>query len=90
MFLELIIAECNRGPALTNPDTATSESEDEPPCKLPTLFAACSKARQKLSREKNVTLRGQLNYSYQYELYQRFNILVHKFCKILFSLSIGY
>ena len=60
MFLELIIAECNRGPALTNPDTATSESEDETPCKVPALFAACSKARQKLSREKNITLRGQL------------------------------
>ena len=96
MFLELIIAECNRGPALTNPDTATSESEDEPPCKVPALFAAYSKARQKLSREKNVTLRGttrkllRFNYSFQYELYQHFNILVHKFCKILFSLSIGY
>ena len=46
MFLELIIAECNRGPALINPDTA-SESEDKPPCKVPALFAAYSKARQK-------------------------------------------
>ena len=52
MFLELIMAECNRGPALTNPDTATSESEDQPPCKVPSLFAAYSKARQKLPREK--------------------------------------
>ena len=60
MYLELIIAQCNRGPALTNPDTATSESEDEPLCKVPVLFTAYSKARQKLSREKNVTLRGQL------------------------------
>ena len=39
MFLELIIAEGNRGPALTNPDTA-SENEDEPSCKVPALFAA--------------------------------------------------
>ena len=60
MFLELIIAECNRGTALTNPDTATSKSEDEPLCKVPAFFAAYSKACQKLSREKNVTLRGQL------------------------------
>ena len=51
MFLEQIIAECNRGPALTNPDTA-SESEDQPPCKVLALFAAYSKARQKLSRKK--------------------------------------
>ena len=40
MFLELIIAECNRDPALTNPDTATSESEDELCCKAPAFFAA--------------------------------------------------
>ena len=84
MFLELIIAECNRGPTLTNPDTAASESEDELPCKVPALFAAYSKARQKLSREKKGTTRKLLrfNYSHQYELYRHFNILVHKFCKI--------
>ena len=96
MFLELIIVECNRGLALSNVDTA-SESEDEPPCKVPTLFAVYSKVHQKLSREKNVTLMGKLgkllrfDYSYQYKLYQHFNILVHKFCKIsLFFLQIGY
>ena len=54
MFLDLIIAKCNRGPALTNPDTATSESEDEPPCKVPALFAAYNKARQKLLRKKKL------------------------------------
>ena len=57
MFLELIIAECNKGPALTNPDTA-SESEDEPPCKVLALFAVYSNARQKFSRKKKTILSG--------------------------------
>ena len=93
MYLELIVAECNRGPALINPGTATSESEDKPPCKSSGFVCCVQQGSSKIVKRKKCYSQGttrkllRFNYSYQYELYQHFNILVHKFFKILFSLS---
>ena len=76
MFLELIFAECNRGPALTNLDTATIESEDEPPCKVPALFDAYSKTRKNCQEKKGYSQGTTLkllrfDYSYQYVMSNR-------------------